>query len=103
MDMNNNYSFAQNVRLLALSNDFEKNQDKLSEVKPYLQETFLGCLKLGGMIVPSIRAVQHIEKISRESCIQPIDCIKLASAFRLLNALIDERPESVQEANNSIN
>lgn len=86
--------FYSDVRKLSNPEDYKANYERLIEIKPHLQEAFLGCLKLGGRIIPSIRAVDLIEKISIESPLQPIDCISLASKFRWLNELIDMEPDS---------
>lgn len=85
--------FYLDVQKLSIPEDFKTNYEKLTEVKPHLQEAFLGCLKLGGRIVPSIKAVELIEKISIESPLTPMDCISLASRFRWLNELIDMKPD----------
>ena len=81
------------VKELAAPEDYKANSGRLTEIKPYLREAFLGCLKLGGRIVPSIKAVDVIQQITIESPLQPMDCILLASKFRFINALIDMKPD----------
>jgi hypothetical protein len=85
--------FYLDARKLSLPEDYKANYEKLIEIKPHLREAFLGCLKLGGRIIPSIKATELIEKISIESPLQPMDCISLASKFRWLNELIDMKPD----------
>ena len=85
------------VQKLSAPEDYRANNEKLAEIEPYLQEPFLCCLKLGGRIVPSINAVELIEKISIESPLTPMDCILLASKFRWLNELIDMKTENLPQ------
>lgn len=94
-------NFIDSVKYLSRPDDFKKDSHKLDEVKPRLYEAFLKCLKHGGHITPSVMAVNQMDKISRETTLTPMDCANIMAQFRWINALIDMKPEPVQETNNS--
>ena len=95
--------FALNVKKLSNPKDFEYNQNKLSDIKPHLQETFLVCLKLGGRIISSIKAVLFIENMSNKYQIEPIMFIELSTKFRGINALLDMKPDQELTIKETVN
>ncbi|WP_319228402.1 hypothetical protein [Draconibacterium orientale] len=86
-------AFITSVRNLTTPEDFQNNHDHLNIVEPYMREAFCSCLKMGGMIIPSLKAMEMIDKISKETVLEPKQVVDLSSKFRWINAMIDERPE----------
>ena len=83
--------FKRTVQPFCNPKDFSKNQDELKVLKSSSYETFISLLKLGGAIMPCIKAVEEISKLSVQTNLDEKELIKLSTRFRFINGLIDEK------------
>lgn len=83
--------FIQSVQLLASPEDFNQHEDLLHDIKPWLYDAFLNCLKLGMMIFQAEKLVNKADDLSREISLSPEQIITLLPEFKLLVSLMNEK------------
>lgn len=90
--MRNPYKqFEEEVQSLSNPKDFEQNRGKLKELSISSYSTFKKLLKLGGEIIPSMKASDEIFRISQQTALSETELVELSMRFRMINGIIDEK------------